>query len=373
MASEEFDEKPSQLVADLGQRENPVSEDPERIKREKALVRKLDLFIAPVMMLLMLISYLDRSNIGFAATQGMTHDINLKGSQLNTAVSVFYIFYVLAEFPAAILVKRLQFNRVIPIITFLWGIVCLSTGFVRSFGPLMVTRVLLGLFEGCLFPSLTLFMCNWYKLATALSGAFGGLLAWAMLHMDGVANMAGWRWLYILEGLITVAWSACCFYLVPKDYETAYFLNDEDKALMRQRAEEMEAYSGSSGHYTMHDIKLAASDVKSWIHGCVQIAVVTILYGFGTFLPIIIKDGFKFTTVQAQYLVIPVNLWGAVVYAVGAILSDKFTSRFLPLIICAPIGIAGYAILLAPVSASVHYFGTFLVATACFLCTGGNM
>ena len=97
------------------------------------------------------------------------------------------------------------------------------------------------------------------------------------------------------------------------------------------------------------------------------------LAGFGTFLPIIIKDGFKFTTVQAQYLVIPVNLWGAVVYAVGAILSDKFTSRFLPLIICAPIGIAGYAILLAPVSASVHYFGTFLVATACFLCTGGNM
>lgn len=87
----------------------------------------------------------------------------------------------------------------------------------------MVTRVLLGLFEGCLFPSLTLFMCNWYKreelgfriavlfstfslthedvhtssylvVATALSGAFGGLLAWAMLHMNGVADMAGWRW-----------------------------------------------------------------------------------------------------------------------------------------------------------------------------------
>lgn len=95
--------------------------------------------------------------------------------------------------------------------------------------------------------------------------------------------------------------------------------------------------------------------------------------GFGTFLPIIIKDGFKFSTVQAQYLVIPPNLWGAAVYAVGAILSDKYTSRFMPLIICAPIGIAGYAIQLAPVSAAVHYFGTFLIATACFLCTGGNM
>lgn len=60
-------------------------------------------------------------------------------------------------------------------------------------------------------------------------------------------------------------------------------------------------------------------------------------------------------------------------YAIGAILSDKYGSRFMPLIICAPIGIAGYAIQLAPVSAAVHYFGTFLIATACFLCTGGNM
>ena len=95
--------------------------------------------------------------------------------------------------------------------------------------------------------------------------------------------------------------------------------------------------------------------------------------GFGTFLPIIIKNGFNFSTVQAQYLVIPPNLWGALVYAVGATLSDKYSSRFLPLVICAPIGIAGYAILLAPVSAAVKYFGTFLIATACFLCTGGNM
>jgi nitrate/nitrite transporter NarK len=90
-------------------------------------------------------------------------------------------------------------------------------------------------------------------------------------------------------------------------------------------------------------------------------------------LPIIIKDGFKFSTVQAQYLVIPVNIWGAVVYTVGAILSDKFTSRFMPLVICAPFGIAGYALLLSDVPAKVHYFATFLIAIPCFLCTGGNM
>lgn len=181
-------------------------------------------------MLLMLISYLDRGNIGFAATQGMTVDIGLEGSQLNTAVSVFYIFYILAEFPTALLVKRLQFNRVIPSITFCWGVVCLCTGFIHGFWSLVVTRILLGFFEGCLFPSMTLFLCNWYKreelairvsylfseypppplfgkdslwslsltdvftVASALSGAFGGLLAWAILYMDGVSGYPGWRW-----------------------------------------------------------------------------------------------------------------------------------------------------------------------------------
>jgi hypothetical protein len=65
--------------------------------RERQVVRKLDLFIAPVIMLLQLISYLDRSNIGFAATQGLLTDIHLQGSQFNVAVSIFYVFYILAE------------------------------------------------------------------------------------------------------------------------------------------------------------------------------------------------------------------------------------------------------------------------------------
>ncbi|KAI3335823.1 retrograde regulation protein 2 [Ustulina deusta] len=357
----------------------------ERRRKEKALVRRLDFFIVPILMFLNLISYLDRGNIGFAATQGMTRDIHLKGNQLNTAVSVFYVFYILAEFPTSLLVKRLQFHRVIPAIALCWGLISLFTGFVGSFGSLVVTRILLGVFEGCLFPSITLCLCNWYKreelgvriallfIASALAGAFGGLLAWAVFHLDGISNMSGWRWLYILEGLITVICAGLCVVLLPRDYETAYFLNDEQKALMRKRAEEMETYNGGSGHYTKKDVKEAAQDVKTWVHTVIQIAVVTVLYGFSTFLPIIIKDGFHFSTVQAQYLVIPVNLWGSLVYAIGAVLSDKYSARFLPLVICAPFGIAGYVILLCDVSSGVRYFATYLIAIPCFLCTGGNI
>ncbi|KAF2967675.1 hypothetical protein GQX73_g5894 [Xylaria multiplex] len=325
----------------------------ERRRKEKALVRRLDCFIIPVLMILNLISYLDRANIGFAATQGMARDIHLEGNQLNTAISVFYIFYILAEFPISIFVKRLRFDRVIPAIALFWAN--------------------------------ALYLCNWYKreelglriallfVASALAGAFGGLLAWGVIHLDGVSNMAGWRWLYILEGLITVVWALLCIVLVPRDYETAYFLNDEQKALMRKRAEEMDAYNGGSGHYTRKDIEEAARDVKSWAHAVIQIAIVTVLYGFSTFLPIIIKEGFQFSTVQAQYLVIPVNIWGSIAYTVGAILSDRYGARFLPLAICAPFGIVGYAILLCKAPSEVRYFATYLIVIPCFLCCGTNI
>ena len=199
---------------------------------------------------------------------------------------------------------------------------------------------------------MTLLLANWFKreelatrisylfIASALSGAFGGLIAFGILYMDGTAGYPGWRWyvpshegyvkqllietrLYILEGLITIVFAGCCVWLVPKNYETAYFLDDEDKAIMKHRAEVAEAYSGGQGHYKMADIKLAAKDPKTWLHGLIQICVVTILYGnsshthsgmldttdtaigFGTFLPIILKNSFHYTTKQAQYLVIP--------------------------------------------------------------------
>lgn len=85
--------------------------------------------------------------------------------------------------------------------------------------------------------------------------------------------------LYILEGIITIIFAFTCIFLVPKDYSTAYFLTEEDKTVMKHRAELAESYSGGSGQYTKKDIKLAAKDVKSWVHGLIQICVVTILYG----------------------------------------------------------------------------------------------
>ena len=90
----------------------------------------------------------------------MSRDID---SMLQIAVSIFYIFYILAEVPSSLLAKRLQYNRVIPGVSLAWGLVCLGNGFIHNFAGLAVCRLLLGLFEGFLFPSMVLMMANWYR------------------------------------------------------------------------------------------------------------------------------------------------------------------------------------------------------------------
>lgn len=85
--------------------------------------------------------------------------------------------------------------------------------------------------------------------------------------------------LYIVEGAITIVVAVCCVFLIPENYESAYFLNEEDKEIMRKRAEETKSYSGGKGHYNMTDVRVAVSDAKTWVHGGMQVCAVTILYG----------------------------------------------------------------------------------------------
>jgi sugar phosphate permease len=147
--------------SDTGPEHALTAEELEFRRAERRVVSKLDMFVCPILIILQLISFLDRGNIGYAATQGMIQDINLVGTQLNTAISLFYPLYILAEFPAALIVKRMGFNRVIPTAALCWGAVCLANGFVQNFAGLAVCRLLLGMFEGFLFPSLTLMLANW--------------------------------------------------------------------------------------------------------------------------------------------------------------------------------------------------------------------
>lgn len=170
---------------------------------EKRLIRKLDLILSPMMIVIFLVAYLDRSNIGNAAIAGMNEDLHLTGNRLNVAVTLFYVTYIAFEVPASLLLKKLRPSRLIPFFIIGWSAVIIGAAFINNYAGLLATRLLLGAFESGIFPCLTLYLSMYYKpleqarrisylfVASALSGGLGGLLAYGLTNLHGASGLAG--------------------------------------------------------------------------------------------------------------------------------------------------------------------------------------
>ncbi|KAK5115856.1 hypothetical protein LTR85_009450 [Meristemomyces frigidus] len=360
--------------------EEDVSIDP---KEETKLLAKLDLFFVPIIMLVYLSCFLDRSNIGNVKVAGMPEDIHATADQFSTAVSIFYATYVAFETPWAVLLKKLTPRILLSTLAVIWSLTTIFSGFIQNIGGLYATRLILGACEGGLFPGLNLYLTMVYRreeqakrvsylfVCTAISGAFGGLLAYAILHMDGVDGEAGWKWVYIIEGLFSIVVAAAVWFGLPNDPSNAYFLKPEEKELMRRRAVQRAHYMGSED-FSWIEVRIALKDPKVYLSGLIQFCQDILLYGFSTFLPSIIK-GMGYDTYQTQYLTIPVYAVGGLAFVTFAWFSDKLRLRA-PLVLLANVfGIIGYILLLCNVPVGVKYFGTFLCAIAVYTGPGINL
>ncbi|KAK5061222.1 hypothetical protein LTR84_007764 [Exophiala bonariae] len=342
---------------------------------EAKLVRKLDRFIVPPVMLLYLVSFLDRVNIGNARLYGLEKDLNLHGSQFQTAVSILFVTYVLLEVPCNLLIKKLRPSRFISAITVGWGIVATLTGLVQGYAGLIVCRLLLGALEAGLFPGMTIYLTMFYTkrelalrvgylfVSAAIAGSLGGLLAYGIGFMDGVAGESGWRWILIIEGIIVFWWLA-------DSPETAYYLTPAEKDLMLVRKRRQIGHTTSGDLLHKEDVIKAFKDWKIWLFAAGQFGVDTLLYGYSTFLPTIIKGLGTWSTPQVQALTVPCYALGAITYLTVAYFSDRYQQRFLAILPFAIISIIGYGILLADVAPGVHFFGCFLVATGLYVSVG---
>lgn len=153
----------------------------------------------------------------------------MNGVDYNTAIAIFFPFYIVAEIPSNLMMKRFRPSIWLPFIIVSWGVTMTCTGFVHNYKGLLVCRALLGTAEAGLFPGVAYFITTWYNRhecafrmavfysSVTAAGAFGGLLARGISEMDGVAGKAGWSWIFILEGLLTVVVGAASYWAI-NDY-----------------------------------------------------------------------------------------------------------------------------------------------------------
>jgi sugar phosphate permease len=344
------------------------------------ILRKVDLNFLPMLCALFLMSFLDRATLGNAAIAGLPKELKFSktGNDLNLALAIFFLSYGLLEIPSNILLKRVNARYYVVTLTVIWGIVTMCHGFVKNLSGLVVARVFLGIFEAGLMPACSYLMTLWYpreKLvfrvtiffgSTLLAGAFGGLLARGIMNLDGAGvgdGLSGWRWIFIIEGLMTIAVGVIAFFSLPESPDHARFLTPAEKTALvahirRNSGNETEAFSWGEVIATFRIPHV-------WLNSIMLFCLTTAAYSFVFFLPTIIRDFKASSVTKSQLLSVPPYMCALVFLIIAGFASDRLRTRGFIIIPFIGVAIVGYILILTAPTTTLgpRYTATFLMVT----------
>ncbi|KAL4800866.1 major facilitator superfamily domain-containing protein [Aspergillus venezuelensis] len=349
----------------------------------RKLLRKLDLRLLPTLSFLYLMCSLDKSNAGNAKLFGLLEDIGMTSTQFNLALMYFFFTYGLCEPVSNIILRRLGPKVWFPVIVCAWGLITTLTCHVHNYGSFIVIRLLLGMTEAGLYPGSYFILSMWYtpkELGTRMAifygantaaGAFGGVIAYGVGNLDGNMGWRAWRWLFLIEGVITVFAGVCCLVLLPrfphqyKDRKT-WWLTSEELDYAHLRVKYANGPDTSTYTFRWSDVVSAAKDRKTylmmmmfWWGGSIP------TYSLSYTLPTMVKN-LGYTAVKAQALTTPPYIFATVVCVLIGWLSDKYQKRYIMIMIAYSIGLIGIIILWItthhPSIPGASYFAIFLAA-----------
>ncbi|VUC33085.1 unnamed protein product [Clonostachys rosea] len=337
-------------------------------QEERAMVRKMDLHIFPIVIALYIldvINELTNPRVGNARLYGLEKDLGLKGDDYQLCVSVLFITYVSFEMPANLLLKMVQPRRFIPITAFSWGLVFLCIGFVQNKTQSIAVQLLLDLFEAGYFPAICFYLTFFYRrrelalrifflfAASTISGSTGGLLAYTIGFMDGIPT--------ILLGIVA-------YFILSNDPQSANYLTERDKELCKIRSHLDGTSLGLAGDEKKIDQQQcfeAWKDWKVWTIALAQHGVTVMLYGYHLLVN-------HHSGTHTQLLTIPCYAAGAVVYLCIAYFSDKTGKRGIFAVGGCLTACLGYGILLGTPQhgAGAQYAGCVIVAAGLYVAVG---
>ncbi|KAI3557736.1 major facilitator superfamily transporter [Colletotrichum abscissum] len=225
---------------------------------EKKLVSKIDFFILTFCCLSYLVNYLDRTNLNNAYVSGMKEELGFVGNQLNEINTCFTVGYVIGQIPSNLSLHYVKPRIWFPLMMIIWGGLTMCTASVHSPQSIMAIRFFQGIAEASTFVGTHYILGAWYTerelgkrsgifTASGLAGTFFGGFIQTGIHssMNGLHGLSGWRWLFIIDGLMTVPvaiYGFVCFPDTPHT-TTAFYFTEEEKVLARSRVPEIQERS----------------------------------------------------------------------------------------------------------------------------------
>ena len=254
--------------------------------------------LMPFLFLCYVVAYLDRVNIGFAATQ-LQRDLGLSDAAYGWGAGIFFLGYCLFEIPSNLVLERVGARRWIARIMVSWGLVSMGMALVRGPSSFYAARVLLGIAEAGFFPGIILYLTYWVPAADrARAGAFfmaagpvsaivGAPVSGALLELHGWLGLAGWQWLFVIEGVPAIVLGVVTWRYLTDRPEDARWLSDDQRRWLTSEMDRERAARAS--HQRGGELHALASG-RVWLLGVIYFLNALVNYGVFLWLPKILHD-----------------------------------------------------------------------------------
>jgi MFS transporter, ACS family, tartrate transporter len=338
---------------------------------EAGTIRKISRRIAPFIIVLYFVSFLNRVNVGFAALT-MNHDIGLTQSMFGVGAGIFFVGYIVFGMPSNLALQRVGARRWIALLMVVWGALSAATAFVTGPYSFYALRFALGLAEAGFFPGIILYLSYWFPArhrafvtamfmtAAPLSNMIGSPISGALLGINGIAHLHGWQWLFIVEGLPTVLLGIASWFVLTDRPEDAKWLSESQRTWL---TDEMSRERATKAAQSASSVWGAVKDPRVLLLALVYAGTSTGLYAVGIWAPMIIHH-FGFGYFELGLVNAIPNLVAVVGMVLWARNSDRTNERRLHVAIaCLAAGVgmlmAGHATsaLILIVGLSVANFG----------------
>jgi ACS family tartrate transporter-like MFS transporter len=303
--------------------------------------------LIPFMMLLYLVNYIDRVNVGFAALT-MNRDLGLSPAVFGLGAGVLFFSYALFQVPANVILERVGARRSVFCIMAAWGVISAANAFVQGPVSFYALRFLLGVAEAGFAPGMIFYLTLWFPqayrarftaafmTAIPLAGIIGGPFSGVILGMDGLAGLHGWQWLFLVEGLPACLLAVVALKLLPDGPAHASWLNGTEKNTIAARLADGALMEDRDLWRTLRDPRVFAL-------GLVGFGVASALYGTTLWLPQIVQ-AMGFSNRATGFVVALPYVLGMGTMILGGRSSDARSERIWHVAIPALLAVAGFVL-----------------------------
>ncbi|GFZ49508.1 hypothetical protein JCM24511_07628 [Saitozyma sp. JCM 24511] len=346
-----------------------------RNKVERRLKAKLDAKMF-LLVIIYILNYIDRSNAAAARLQGFQTDLGINDTQFATVISILFAGFIFFQVPSNMILNWIGRPSIyLPACMFLWGLVSTLTGVVNSFSGAVVCRFWIGFIEAAFSPGVFFLLSKWYtrkelalRCGNLISNAFGSLIAAGVLaNMNGLLGHAAWRWLFFIEGAITMFVAAISPFILPDfPHNTKRHFTDEEVkvAQLRMLEDAGEVDIDSADEKWYHGAKLAFTDWKLYILAASQTCCIAGT-SFSTYFPSLTKT-LGFDNTKTLLMSAPPWVFACIVALANTWHSDRSNERYFHMAWPLGLGIIGFIMAIAtePTNVGARYTSLFFMTSS---------